>query len=345
MNVLFFGLGGIGQRYLRLVKKNFSNFAVYAYRIKGRKFEITDKLNANQKIDIEKKYNIKRIKNLNYLNKIKIDFAIICNPTSEHIKTIKKLLKHKIPILVEKPLSNSINRLDDVLLTLKKNKTLLLTGHMMRFNPAVIKLKKMIKNNFLGRIYNVVIKSHSYMPGWHKYEDFKKLYASNKSLGGGVILTETHEIDLLKWIFGIPNKIIAFKNKKNKFNLDVEDTVNGAIKYNNRFNFLVTFSLSFIQKLPTKKISIYGKKGKLTLDLISNKLTFENIKNTKPIKIIDSNISRNELFYLQLKHFVSLIKKKRTTSQILDNGYDSLKICLAIKKSIIQRDVNKIKVV
>ena len=73
--------------------------------------------------------------------------------------------------------------------------------------------------------------------------------------------------------------------------------------------------------------------------------TFENIKSTRPIKIVDSNISRNELFYLQLKHFVSLIKKKRITSQILDSGYDSLKICLAIKKSIIQRDINKIKVV
>ena len=344
MNVLFLGLGGIGQRYLRLVKKNFSNFTVYAYRKRGRKFEITDKLNANQKIDIEKKYNIKRIKNLNYLSKIKIDFAIICNPTSEHIKTIKKLLKHKIPILVEKPLSNSMDQVDNVLFTSKKNKTLLLTGHMMRFNPVAVKLKKMIRRNFLGRIYNVIIKSHSYMPGWHKYEDFKKLYASNNSLGGGVILTETHEIDLLRWIFGIPNKIIAFGNKKNKFNLDVEDTVHGAIKYNNRFNFLVTFSLSFIQKLPIKKITIFGKKGRLTLNLISNKLTLENIKSTIPIKILDSNISRNELFYLQLKHFVSLIKKKRT-SQILDNGYDSLKICLAIKKSIIQRDINKIKVV
>ena len=72
---------------------------------------------------------------------------------------------------------------------------------MLRFHPQSIKIFNIIKNKkSLGTIYNASINVNSYMPNWHKYENYKDLYASNKNLGGGVILTECHEIDLMNFI-------------------------------------------------------------------------------------------------------------------------------------------------
>ena len=63
-------------------------------------------------------------------------------------------------------------------------------------------------------------KLSSYVPEWHKYENHKELYACNKDLGGEVILTECHEIDILSNIFGEPLDI-EIKKPNKKLKLDV----------------------------------------------------------------------------------------------------------------------------
>lgn len=65
------------------------------------------------------------------------------------------------------------------------------------------------KNNACKK--KVFIKVNSYVPYWHKYEDFKNLYACKKSLGGWALFTESHEIDLCLYFFGMPKKIYCKK--------------------------------------------------------------------------------------------------------------------------------------
>jgi len=45
------------------------------------------------------------------------------------------------------------------------------------------------------------------MPGFHTYEDYRTSYASRVDLGGGVVLTQIHELDYLQAIFGQPTSI------------------------------------------------------------------------------------------------------------------------------------------
>ena len=86
MNIIFFGLGGIGQRHLRIIKKLRPSSNIFAYRSSNYKFEIDNSLNKNSKVNIIDKYSIKIIKSEKILDLLKIDLAIISNPTSKHIK-------------------------------------------------------------------------------------------------------------------------------------------------------------------------------------------------------------------------------------------------------------------
>ena len=52
------------------------------------------------------------------------NFAIVSNPTSLHIQTVVELVENRIPVLVEKPISNSGNGLNTLLLLSKRIKTL-----------------------------------------------------------------------------------------------------------------------------------------------------------------------------------------------------------------------------
>ena len=67
-------------------------------------------------------------------------------------------------------------------------------------------IKDIIDHKKLGRISSVEININSYMPDWHPYESYKEYYVGKKELGGGVVLTEIHEIDFINWLFGKPDK-------------------------------------------------------------------------------------------------------------------------------------------
>ena len=54
---------------------------------------------------------------------------------------------------------------------------------MQRFNPGVLKLKKLINKNFLGNIHTVSVDIKSLMPMWHKYEKLQKTICITKKNG------------------------------------------------------------------------------------------------------------------------------------------------------------------
>ena len=55
-----------------------------------------------------------------------------------------------------------------------------MVGFQYRYHPAIIKLKKLLKKNIIGKLINGEIANGEYLPNWHPYEDYRKGYASKK---------------------------------------------------------------------------------------------------------------------------------------------------------------------
>ena len=109
MKVLFIGLGGIGQRHLRILKKILPDAKISAVRHSGRVNEITDTLQLNSDVNIERKYDIDIYTSIEEAVIDKPDFAIVANPTSLHVETAFELVKNKIPVLSLSPNNGKSN--------------------------------------------------------------------------------------------------------------------------------------------------------------------------------------------------------------------------------------------
>jgi len=72
-------------------------------------------------------------------------------------------------------------------------------SYQRRFHPRMKKMREIIVSGGIGKIVNILIEVGSFVPAWHPYEDFRELYACRADLGGGVLLTEIHEVDLCYW--------------------------------------------------------------------------------------------------------------------------------------------------
>ena len=120
-----------------------------------------------------------------------------------HLDYAQICAEQNINVFVEKPLSNSTEGLQKLKKTVERNNVKLQVGFQRRFHPLLSKVNEIVKSKKMGQLLTANFTVASYIPRWHPYENFLELYACRKELGGGVLLTEIHEIDLAIWYFGI----------------------------------------------------------------------------------------------------------------------------------------------
>ena len=336
MKALFIGLGGVGQRHLRILKDLKPNASISAVRRQRKLYEISDTLQADKSVDIEKKYNIKSFSSIELALEIeKPDFAIVANPTSLHIETALKLIDHQIPVLLEKPLSNTNDKVDDLIASCRKNNTSVMIGYMMRFHPCAIQLREYIEKKVLGNIYNISIDINSFMPSWHNYEKYNEFYAGKSSLGGGVVLTEIHEIDLLNSIFGYPKQLYVVGGKRSKFDIDVEDNVSVLMEYDfNGCKFAVTLNMSFVQSAPIRNFKIFGENGYIDWNISGNTISLNNFENDFFEEHNFETTPRNTMFKDQMLHFLNSIKNQTVPITSLENIIGGHRLAMKIREQI-----------
>ena len=326
MNFLIVGLGSIGQRHLRNLKKIDPNCNVYVYRRLKRKINLNN-FNRLLKTDINKKYNLKPINNLNNLKRYNLKAAFICSPSSFHIDETIKILEQKINVFVEKPLDSNLKKIDKLKSILKKTKQIHMIGYQLRFSPIIKKIEKIIKNKMYGNLNFVSIFHSEHIKNFHKYEDYKKLYAAKKNLGGGVALTQIHEIDYFMHLFK-SYKIIkkhVLRGKFSNLSINVEDTYSSMMLLENKGKRLIcNLNLNYYEIPGRRTIELIFDNCKVVADL--NKLTIDYFYKNKNFKE-KFNFKRNQLFIDELKYFLHHVKKNKKIGPELNlyNGINTLK--------------------
>ena len=244
MNILLCGLGSIGRRHYRNLKKNPlisvdtgaqtpTNLKLYALR--------TNKGTIPEKLKFEKVFNsVDEV-----LAGPHMDAALICNPTSLHLETVTKLKSLACPFFIEKPLTNKLEGIESIKSFFKDKKIPCMLGYHILFHPCFIRIKDAINNGEIGEVVSCKAYNGSYLPDWHPWEDYKNSYASNKSLGGGVTLTMIHELNYLTNLFGKSVNCLAMRTEKEILDIDVDEGMEILIKHDT--GVFLTIHVNFFQ--------------------------------------------------------------------------------------------------
>lgn len=336
-NLLFLGLGSIGQRHFRNLKKIDKRLNFFCIRKKN----IAPFLDNQNKVK-DKKINLTKIgiKEITFkdIKKCKIDTAFVTNPTSLHVKNAIKLANLNLDLFIEKPLSHNLDGVKDLKKLIKKKKLKCEIGFQTRYDEILLKIKKIIDSRKYGKILKCDIAHCHYLPFHHKYENYKISYASRKNLGGGVLLCFSHEVDYAQYLFGNPKKIIPIKISSEKnLNINVETSAEFSMIYKN--NLKVDFNLDFLKKKPVRICNIQFEKGNLKWDLLQNKLT---IKTNFLRKFKNKKRKRNELFLKSIKYVKKNFSKNKNGKNTIENGIKNLHTILKIKKSLNLKKIIKL---
>jgi len=334
--ILFIGLGGAGQRHLRLFRENLPNVDLIAYRSANKTPLLNSDFSVNQNESIEDVYQIKIYNNLKEVLALKPDLVVISTPSSMHLEYAQLCASKGINVFVEKPISNSLEGLQTLRDTVERNNVAIQVGFQRRFHPHLSKVKEIIKSGRIGQVLTVNFTVASYIPRWHPYENYLDLYACRKELGGGVLLTEIHEIDLAIWYFGMPKSVVCIGGTYSDVGMDVEDTVRLTLDYT---NFSVQINLTFWQKHHERTLSISGEEGFLSWNQDSDLLKEEYFNETKGLVNHSSSNSDNDvMFDLQIKSLIESMSALTSEANMSDS-IASIKIVEAAKKSMLRNKI------
>lgn len=320
--ILIVGSGSIGLRHLRLARQLFPEAEIKVLR--------------HQQTRSVPEFADGCITTITDALKFSPQVAVIANPATYHLQTAQALAEAGIHLLIEKPLSHSIDNVEDLIKVKETKKIVIQVGYNLRFYPSLKVFRKFILDGVVGEILFVNCEVGQYLPCWRPNSDYRTGVSAQKKLGGGVLLELSHEIDYINWIFGNIETVSSMFGKQSSLEIDVEDVAFMTLicaSESFRKKILVNLSMDFIRQDPIRICTAVGENGTIRWNGISGVVAVfkKGSSSWEPIFEIESD--RDESYIAEWKNFLNAIEGIEKSEVTIIDAYNVLEIVTAARES------------
>lgn len=332
--VLMIGLGSIGQRHVRNLKRVLGDqVEIIAYRVRRLQQTFSDTMQIRDGVNLEDEYNIRVFDDLSLALEEKPDIVFVTNITSKHMECALEAAKAGCNLFIEKPLSHTLEGIEELQKLQKENNLHIFMGYQNRFHPCVAKLKEYLDEKAIGQVVQVEATFEERLTTMHTYEDYSTTYMALSEMGGGPVLNlQIHDLDYLQWIFGMPSKVNAVIGKNSRLKIDVED--HAVISYKTVYdgNEVSVTSVSNFLSYPPKHIcEVIGDEGRIVLDFNKAEIVLYKEDGVPKVEAYP-DFQRNDMFITELKSFLRSIENNQEEEIPLSEGVKGLQLAIMAKK-------------
>lgn len=278
-----------------------------------------------------------------------IDAVSICTWNATHAEFSIAALRAGKHVLVEKPLSRTVEEALQIEQAVAESGKLLQVGFVRRYDANLQMLKKFVDAGELGEIYYAkatLLRRLGNPGGW--FADIER------SGGGPLIDLGVHVIDVCWYLMGRPqvvsvsgNTYHKLGNRSNIQNLDfykaadydpskntVEDLANAMIRFANGASLIVDVSFTLHAAQDDLAVKLYGEKGGLELEpeikLVTEK--HDTILNIMP-QTNHRSFDFVGAFRHEINHFIDCVRNGEQPLSPVQDGVEIMKILRAIYES------------
>lgn len=184
--------------------------------------------------------------------------VIVAVPTRQHVPVALAAVAIGAGVLVEKPIAHSVDEARLLVAAAKLAGVALAVGHVERFNPAVIELKKQLDRGSLGRIH--LIHSRRLSPFPQRIMDV-----------GVAADLATHELDMMRYLTG--SEVVSVQAEVSQvLHPSHEDIVFGLLRFES--GVLGILDVNWVTPTKVRDLSITGERGMFRVDYLAQELYF-----------------------------------------------------------------------
>ncbi len=259
------------------------------------------------------------------------DGVIIANPTALHLDAAIPAAEAGCAIFMEKPVSDSFERLPELRDALKHNGGRFQMGFQFRFHPGLQKMKELLDAGTIGRPYSFRAEWGEYLPGWHPWEDYRRTYAARKDLGGGVLLTLSHPLDYLRWLFGEPKWIWGINGRISDLEVETDDIAEIGLQMAN--GLVGNVHLDYYSQPARNGLEVIGSEGKLRCNNLDGIVTLRTADGKSEQFSPEPAYDRNDMFLNEMRRFIAVTAGTAEPSCTLDDGIAVQRMVELVQKS------------
>jgi len=259
-------------------------------------------------------------------------FAVIANPTALHLPSALACVERGCDLLIEKPVSHTIDGLDTLCHEVATHGNKVLVGFQFRFDPGLRRMGELLRERAVGAPLHVRVVWGEYLPGWHPWEDWRASYAARRDLGGGVHHTLCHPLDYLRMLFGEPTDLTASLTDHGPLGLEVPEAADITLRFQEGVSAQV--HLDYWSRPATHWVEVVCTHGTIVRDhMVGGLRVWDEAEAAWQSERFPGVEARDELFLSEARHFLDMISGGAHPACTLDDGAQAARLCAAIERS------------
>jgi len=239
-----------------------------------------------------------------------VEQIIIATPTAFHLEHLEYAITRGVrKILLEKPVSHSIEHVAALSTLIEKTSTSVYVGYDLRYDEGIKKVQQILAKGKLGRICSIHAHAGQFLPDWRPQTDYSRSMSASIAQGGGVMLDLAHEIDYLFFLFGEFSVVASLNQKRSDLEIETEDTCDSLFWFHAGFSG--TLHLDYLQKPLRRFLIVVGDQGRLHLDLATKVIELVSHRKKLVERTQYGHQDRNTRFQEYLRDFTSTNPSQR----------------------------------
>ena len=251
--------------------------------------------------------------------------AVIATPAPLHIPMATKLATAGVHLLIEKPLSTSMDGIDALIDVVRRKNLTVAVAYVWRAHPILREMKDAIDSGKFGRPLHLIVQCGQHFPTFRPA--YRNIYYKDRSLGGGAIQDAmTHMLNLGEWLAGPINRLAADAAHQALEGVEVEDTVNVLTRQGGA---LGCYCLNQHQAPNETTITVVCERGTCRLETHNTRWQWMAASGDPWVNQQHAPMERDTMFINQANAFLDAVEGSARPACTIEEGLQTLRCNLA----------------
>lgn len=247
------------------------------------------------------------------------DGVVVCTPPDSHLAIARVALERGAHLMIEKPLTQSVDGVEEVLRGCDARGLRVLTAYNWRYWPPMLLVERMLEDGRIGAVRAARTEYAYHLTTRYPGKDYRQFYMADAKQGGGCLLDESHAIDYMRWLLGEISDVSAVVDRVSSLDISTDDIADLTVRFAS--GAIGNIHMDLFAWNVHSHFELLGEAGVIQWRRFDNEVRVFDPKAGR-WEVYPFTCQLNDMYVEEARHFVACVKGEATPRC---DGWDGLR--------------------